>query len=55
MPRVKVILNLSERTISVLEELKAEYGVSSRAKVIEVLIDELINPEASEDQATKNS
>ena len=42
MPLVKAILNLSEEVIDVLDVLKKEYGVSSRAKVLEKVVEEFI-------------
>ena len=48
MPLVNVNLDLSHDAICMLEDLKEEYGVSTRSKVLEILIEELINPIDSE-------
>ena len=48
MPKVNVTLELSENTIIMLDALKKEYGVSRRSRVLEMLVEELVNPVASE-------
>ena len=43
--RVSVTLNLSKKTIGILDKLKMEYEASTRSRVIEMLIQDLIAPE----------
>ena len=40
-----VSINLSREMIELLDVLKAEYGVASRGRVIEILLKELISNE----------
>lgn len=44
MPLVSVRLNLSEKAIGVVDALREECKVSTRAKVFERVIEELIDP-----------
>ena len=43
--RVSLTLNLSKEILEVLDKLKAEYGAASRARVLEMLLQDLISPE----------
>jgi metal-responsive CopG/Arc/MetJ family transcriptional regulator len=43
--RVSMTLNLSKEVILILDKLKKEYGAASRARVIELLLQDLIGPE----------
>lgn len=41
----RVTITLNKEIFEVLERLKAEYGVSTRGRVIEMLLQDLISPE----------
>ena len=43
--RVSLTLNLSKEIIEILDQLKMEYGAVSRARVLELLLQDLIGPE----------
>lgn len=43
MPEVKV--NLSNRVINLLEQLKQEYGLTSRSQALEMIIEQLLIPD----------
>ena len=43
--RVSLTLNLSKEVILILDKLKAEYGAKTRARVVELLLQDLIGPE----------
>ena len=42
---VQVKLNLTREVIEILDKLKIEYGVRTRARVIEILLQDLVAPE----------
>ena len=49
MPEIKV--NISNRMITLLDELKKQYGVSSRSQVLETIIEQLLDePNETADQ-----
>ena len=43
--RVSLTLDLSKEIIEVLDKLKAEYGARTRARVVEMLLQDLISPD----------
>ena len=43
--RVSLKLNHSKEMLEILDQLKKEYGAVSRARVIEILLQDLISPE----------
>ena len=43
--QLRVTITLNKEIFVVLEKLKAEYGVSTRGRVIEMLLQDLISPE----------
>ena len=43
--RVSVTLNLSKEILELLDQLKKEYGAASRGRDVEMLLQDLINPE----------
>ena len=43
--RVSLTLDLSKEIIEVLDKLKSEYGARTRARVVEMLLQDLISPE----------
>ena len=43
--RVSVTLDLTKETLMFLDKLKSEYGAASRGRVVEMLLQDLLNPE----------
>lgn len=43
--QVSLTLNLPKETFEILDRLKKEYGVKSRGRVIELLLQDLLTPE----------
>ena len=43
--RVSLTLNLTKEILVVLDQLKSEYGAASRGRVLEILLQDLINSE----------
>ena len=48
MERQKIQIEMKIEHIELLETLKQEYGVQSRARALEMLLDDLLNPEGNE-------
>ena len=48
MEREKIQIEMKREHIELLETLKQEYGVQSRARALEMLLDNLLNPEGNE-------
>ena len=40
--KVSLTLNLAEEVVNVLDELQGEYGAQSRARVIELILEDLV-------------
>ena len=45
MERHKVAIEMTVRHIELLDSLKQEYGVQSRSRALEMLLDDLLNPD----------
>ena len=43
--RVNMTLDLTKEIITILDELKTKYGVASRRRVVEILLQDIINPQ----------
>ena len=43
--QIRVTITLSKEIFELLEKLKVEYGVSTRGRVIEMLLQDLLSPE----------
>ena len=48
MQRQIVKLEMKAEHIELLDTLKKEYGASSRSRALEMLLDDLLNPEGNE-------
>ena len=46
MERQKIQIEIKTEHIELLETLKQEYGVQSRSRVFEMLLDDLLNPDS---------
>ena len=46
MERHKVAVEMTVRHIELLDSLKQEYGVQSRSRALEMLLDDLLEPDA---------
>ena len=44
--KVNLSLNLTMEMVEILDQLKAEYGAASRGRVVEMLLQDFIAPEA---------
>ena len=47
MERQKIQIEMKREHIELLDTLKSEYGVQSRARALEMLLDDLLNPEGN--------
>ena len=45
MERHKVAIEMTVKHIELLDSLKQEYGVQSRSRALEMLLDDLLNPD----------
>ena len=48
MKREKIQIEMKLEHIELLDTLKREYGVQSRARALEMLLDDLLNPEGND-------
>ena len=48
MEREKIQIEMKPKHIELLDTLKREYGVKSRARALEMLLDNLLNPEGND-------
>ena len=48
MEREKIQIEMKREHIELLDTLKREYGVQSRARALEMLLDDLLNPERND-------
>ena len=46
MERQKIQIEIKTEHIELLETLKQEYGVQSRSRALEMLLDDLLNPDS---------
>ena len=46
MERHKVAIEMTVRYIELLDSLKQEYGVQSRSRALELLLDDLLKPDS---------
>ena len=49
MERIKVVIEMKPEHIELLEKLKQQYGAASKSRAIEMLLDDLLAPDAQGD------
>ena len=49
MQYLTVELKIKSEHLALLDELKKEYGVPTRSKVLELLLDDLLQPESGDE------